>query len=207
MSGSNPLLINPANPTATTVPELPRFPGMTPAYPLVFREAAEYYICTMPNHHFCRPDGKKLAFVFGTLCTKDEYDIQYLENEITSGNVYVRKASSAEIEQYHMRIDPQGTMENKLTPQIEQKVRAALDAELRATLEQRLSSMNIELSTEQREALLSSMNTPAPDVQATSQQAALDRLDVNTPVESMKPNLANRLQGIVGTDRIPNAAL
>jgi hypothetical protein len=171
-----------------------------------------------------RTDGKKLAFVFGILSTNDVYDIQYLDAEIKFGNPYVRKASKEEVDFYQMKIDPRGTMEKQLTPEIESRVRVELEVELRKQLEKKLSVLGTDLTQEQKDIFLKLMDQPVPeeqlnrDAKSIAQTDALQRLraasqeGVRSGTGTVRVNTAGTtqdvpsLKGIVGTDRLPNQA-
>lgn len=146
----NPNLLNP---NASTTQQVPGLPGITKPFPVIDTGEPEYFVCTMLNHHMHRTDGKRLAFVFGVLKTSDHFDIEYMRNEIHTGNSFLRLATPQEINNYNMRMDPRGTMQKELTPAIEARVRTELEVELRQSMEERLSSLGIVLSDEQKQKL------------------------------------------------------
>jgi len=201
---TNPNLLNPMNTQAQTVPPLA---GITQPLPIILQEKTEYYFCTMQNHHMTRNDGKRLAFIFNTFATKDVSDINYLNAEINANNPYLRKATDDEIRMYKMRIDPKGTLAAELTPQIEEKVRNELEAEINASLEQRLKNAGIILTDEQKAQLTVATSVPA----MVSDDA---KLNGSSALEKLKAQLAGGVQsgtgtilgGISGTDKMVNNA-
>lgn len=136
-----------ANPTGQQPPP----PNMVQPLPLLFLDRAENYVCTLVNHHMHRADGKRLFFNNGHLETTDYHDVNYLNNEINTGNPFIRKATPLEVDAYHMTVDPRGTMLRQMTPDIEAKVRAELEVELRQEYEKRLAEAGVILTDEQKE--------------------------------------------------------
>jgi hypothetical protein len=167
-----------------------------------------------------RSDGKKLAFVFGILSTNDVYDIRYLDAEIQLGNPYVRKATKDEVDFYQMKIDPRGTMEKQLTPEIEAKLRVELEVQLRKELEKKLSTLGVDLTEEQKQVLMAvdRQEDKERDAKSIAQTDAIQRLraasqgGVRSGSGTVRVNTAGTtqdvpsLKGIVGTDRLPNQA-
>jgi len=205
MSGS--MLLNPNN---TQMEVVQPIAARTNAFPVETVEDKYYYACTMLNHHMHRTDGKRLGFQFGIFVTQDKYDIEYLEKEIVAGNIYVTRATKDQIANYRMKTDPQAMMTEELSPKIEAELREKLDSELRAKMKERLTSIGVTLTTDQFEALVaktsseSSIASTATDeskLASTAKDArmeALQRLQTGTATIS--------LGGIVGTDRLPQAA-
>ena len=206
---SNPMLLNPNNNGQPTVqPTAQPANSITQPLPVIIMEEPVFFTCSMLNHHMHRTDGKRLAFTFGVLESKDHYDAVYLIQEINSGNPFIRKSSEQEIDVYKMRTDPRGHMEKKLTPGIEEKVRVELEIELRNSLEAKLKAMNVVLSPEQL-ASLSEQSTASSkfttdDEAKLAGTTALDRLKANVSVQSGSGTLI--LGGIQGTDKMANSA-
>jgi hypothetical protein len=149
----------------------------------------------------------------------------YMDHEIGFGTPFIRHATPEEIHIYKMRIDPKGTMTREITPEIEQRVRVELTAELTEAILHKLSSVGIQLTEEQTKALKPKSDTPE---EVTHDEANLKAVDA---MERIKAKLGKGittksgtvfaghalntqshypvgvpLQGIVGTDRLPNAA-
>jgi hypothetical protein len=151
---SNPYLLNPMNTGQQQVPQAPSFAGMTRAFPVTLRKDPKYYHCTMLNHHMHRSDGKRLAFIFGICETRDEYDIQYLDYEIANNNPFILPATSQQIAIYQMRVDPRGTMIREVTPEIEARVKQELEIELKNSIREKMNTVGITLTDEQKEVLM-----------------------------------------------------
>lgn len=100
--------------------------------PATMADKSKCYFSTIDHTSFIRKDGKKITFINHFYETKLLFDQQYLDEEIREGNRYVRYATSEETEVAHMRIDPRGTMADKLrndpafTQELEDKIRAEL---------------------------------------------------------------------------------
>ena len=107
----------------------------------------KYYICTISFASLHRYDGKKLPFVHGFLETSIKTDIEYLDKEISEGNVYLRYATDEEIHASKMRRDPRGTIANEIREQVESEISAHYDAEIKA-LQDALAS--IETSSDEQ---------------------------------------------------------
>lgn len=99
-----------------------------------------FFTCTMPNASIHRPDGKRLAFMNGVFKTDIRQDVEYLDNEITEGHPYVKRATDVEVKTYEMKSDPRATIEKELRPKIELEIREKLEQEIRAQV-----MMSIEL--------------------------------------------------------------
>lgn len=206
----NPLLLNPNNPNGLSVQPVA---SRTTAFPIRFQDDFEYFICTMPNHHFVRTDGKRLAFVFGVLATRDMYDIQYMKNEIGDGNPFLRNATTEEIRNYNMRIDPQGTLAKEITPAIEANMKTRLEVELRQILEAKMNTLGVTLTDEQKAELFGLTghpNQPELSVEANKSQENIAGIDALARLqEAIKSGTGNVtmtsqtpvLQGIAGSDK------
>lgn len=208
---NNPMLLNPLNNGQNTVPPLA---GPAKALPVVLLPEARHFVCSMLNHHMTRSDGKRLAFIFGICKTNDKYDVEYFQNEINSGNPYIREASEKEVEVYGMKMDPKGTMTRQITPQIEARVRQELEIELRNSFEEKLNSIGIVLTDEQRAAM---QRKEQESVAAETDSDKLKNTDVTSLLRArMTASVRDGgatvgpvgpvLGGIVGTDKIVNSA-
>ena len=228
---TNPMLLNPnAGQAGQQVAPLA---AMTQPYaPMPKLDRVYHFVCTMLNHHMFRPDGKKLAFMFGVHATDDYHDVKYLASEIEGGNPFIRYATDLEVRAHNMRTDPKGTVAREITPQIEAAVRGKLEVELQQSLEERLSSIGVVLSDVQKEALkaantltthvlqdpvaesamsaeLDAAKLAGVDILSTLRNALATKTGNATMVLQSDPaanSPLNRLQGIVGTDKLPNAA-
>lgn len=94
----------------------------------------KYYICDVPVASMHRADGKRIAFINGFFSTDLLWDQQYLDTEIADGHANIRYATEEEIFSSKMRADPVGTMEAKVTEQLEPVLRQQLEAEILAKL-------------------------------------------------------------------------
>lgn len=191
----NPLLLNPENITTDRVQPTAARTAPLSYEPLPDSEPSRYYHCVMPSHHMIRHDGKKLAFLFGILETRDMGDIQYLDNEIATGNPYVVNASEEQIHAFKMRMNPKQTIAEELAPAME----AELTARLRASVEARLSGMT--LTEEQKAELLSSLEVPV-----LSDAAKIAGTDTKPADEGIQLRGAVAFQrSVVGGNRTVNA--
>jgi hypothetical protein len=111
------------------VPALSLLPT-TPRIGNTKQEEFVIFVGSLHNASFFRPDGKKLPFIKGLLKTNTVEDIKYLDEEIASGNPYVKRASPEEVSQAEALFDPLGALRKK----IEKDVGAELYEQLRAKL-------------------------------------------------------------------------
>jgi hypothetical protein len=102
---------------------------ITPAMGNTKLAAPLWYVCTIPNASMHRNDGKKLPFVSGFFKCFFQEDARYLNNEIESGNMYIRQANAKEIEAARMLEDPLGMIKDNLRVEVEQNVRDSLTLE------------------------------------------------------------------------------
>lgn len=208
---SNPMLLNPFTANQGTVAPIQ---GHTPALPVKKAKEVKYYTCTLLNHHMHRKDGKRLAFVFGILKTDDFFDQQYVDAEINGGNAFIRNSTVQEIHVYNMRVDPQGTIKAQVTPEIEAKVRVELEVELRNSFEEKLNTLGIALTEEQKVALRKDLEHQpvaglTEEVDSSAANIAgttlLDKLRNSQGIQSgsgtVFPNPGPVLQGISGSDK------
>lgn len=128
LTGPDPILQE----ATLRVPPIAR--GNTPISPIVHMENKQSYICTMPNASMHRPDGTRIIFQSGYFETDLKASIEYLNAEIALGHEYLRHATPVEIDAARMRIDPMGTMREKLRPEVERELRTELEAKIRAEL-------------------------------------------------------------------------
>src|SRR5215813_8841257 len=101
IGGVDPLVGTPENPTLR--PHVQPIQAMTKPSPVEYIDP-QYYICTVANASFHRQDGTRIGFRFGFLETNVKATAEYLDWEITSGNVYLRKATDAEVREAKMRL-------------------------------------------------------------------------------------------------------
>lgn len=151
---NNPFLLNPNDPRGNSVQPLN---SITQPFPVELQEQERHYFLTALNHSMHRKDGKRLAFVFGHLATKDVYDIDYLEQEILLGNQFLRHATEQEIHIFNSRRDPRGTLAAELRVGIEEEIKQTLELEIRNNLLDKLKDVGITLSPEQARKLLEAM--------------------------------------------------
>lgn len=97
-------------------------------------EKTYYYYCTIAGASMHRPDGKKIAFMFGICATNIEQDVRYLESEVADSHGYIRRATDEEVHIFKMKTDPKGTMTEVLKPQIEADIRAKVEEEIKQRL-------------------------------------------------------------------------
>lgn len=106
--------------------------AMTAPYPVEAAPETKYYYNALPNTCMHRPDGQKLAFVFGICKTNMKYDQLYLDDEIAKGHPHIRLATSEEVHTFNMKINPRETMKQELLA--DPAVRAQLEDEIRRQL-------------------------------------------------------------------------
>lgn len=131
VGGVDPLVGTPEQPTLR--PHVAPLQSITKPQPTIF-VAAKAYICTVANASLHRYDGTRIGFRFGFLETNVQATQQYLDDEIAAGNTYLRHATANEITEAKMRLDPVGTIREKVKEEIEQELRVSLEAEIRQKL-------------------------------------------------------------------------
>jgi hypothetical protein len=131
-----------------------------------------------------------------------------LNAEISSGNPYLRVATTEEINNYRMKVDPKGTMAREMTPGIEAKVRAELEITLRAEMEKKLNTVGIVLTDEQREVFQKLVVPPLDPLDDAKKLASTDvvsRLS-GAFTGGIKSGSGTILGGVAGTDKTTNFA-
>ena len=112
-----------------------------------------------------------------------------------------------------MRIDPRGTMERQMRPAMEAEIREELQAALHREMMEKLNSVGIILTDDQKAKLITQVdeeeNQVVLDLQRnTANLTGLDALKASRAIDmgtaSLQP--VGRLEGIVGTDRLTNSA-
>jgi hypothetical protein len=103
---ANPDLPNPAS----GGPSVSALTVMTPPQGNTEQLQDRYFHCSMTTACFFRKDGKKLPFQQHFFKTNILEDIQYLEEEIRTGNQYVRLATESEVGHAKLLADPMGTV-------------------------------------------------------------------------------------------------
>lgn len=102
-----------------------------------------YFYCTVPTASMHRKDGKRLPFLNGLLKTNIKEDIEFLDAEIAAGNIYIRKATTEEVDHAKLIEDPMGS------------VRAAVKAEVMSSF-----------SVEELEKMLAERRAAGPSADA-----------------------------------------
>lgn len=177
----------------------------TLAFPVSLVQDMHYFACTMLNHHMHRTDGKRLGFQFGIFATQDMYDIEYMNKEIDAGNIYISKATNEQISIYRMKVDPKAMLTEQLSPQIEAELRDTLNAELRDKMQARLTSIGMVLSEEQLNSLWDTTPTAGKEESTVMNSDAPDsRAELISKLQAGSATIT--LGGIVGTDKLPQAA-
>lgn len=128
VGGIDPLVGSPDQPTIR--PHVMPLQAITKPSPTVFVDM-KYYVCTVANASFHRYDGTRIGFRFGFLETNVEATQHYLDWEIQQGNLYLRHASTEEVQEAKMRLDPVGTIREKYKEELELELRVKLEAEIR----------------------------------------------------------------------------
>lgn len=165
---ADPNLLPPGQ-TNTGVPALAT---ITKPMPTVTVEPS-FYVCTVQSASLHRPDGKKIPFVHGVAKVEIEADKNYIEQEIANGNSFLRAASVDEINEYNMRIDPQGTIANNLRPALEANIRADLEAQIMEQLKAKgIDTTGI------------TFDTKAPEVEVPKKSDATKLAGVGEPQKS-----------------------
>lgn len=77
-----------------------------------------YFHCSIAVASMHRPDGKKLPFLQHILKTNIREDIAYLDNEISSGNQYIRRATAEEVQRAQIMEDPLGAVRKAVVKEL-----------------------------------------------------------------------------------------
>lgn len=190
LTGPDPILQE----ATLRVPPVAR--GTTPISPVVHMAEKRSYICTMPNASMHRPDGTRITFQHGYFETDLKASIEYLDAEIALGHEYLRHANPTEIDAAKMRIDPVGTLRDKLRPEVERELRTELEAKIRAELGMPAEIVPTPVVTGSDEAL-------AGTDMLSNLRAKLNAQRVTGA--TLMP-VSTRLGGIVGSDKIAGVA-
>ena len=157
-----------------------------PPIPTVLLDTFSYFYCDVPNASIHRPDGKRIAFLFGVCKTNNKGDIEFLTREINDLHPNITMASAAQVKDYEYRMDPRGTVRAEVTQELEQDLRTKILAEL-ARDGKLIAGVDIgDIKKVDRAATELANERPAM---------------VETP---LMPAAKPALGGIVGTDRAPN---
>jgi len=85
-----------------------------------------YFYCSLPNASFVRADGKKLPFINGICKALFAEDIKYLNDEIASGNTYIRPANEMEVQAAETMEDPLKAMTKLVRPLLREELKEDL---------------------------------------------------------------------------------
>lgn len=175
----------------------------TPVLPRVVVDVVKYYWCTMPSASMHRTDGKRIAFSSKMYETDDAEDQKYLDTEVSSKNTYLRYATTEEIQAYKMRVNPRGTLEAELTPQIEERVRNDLEREILDAMRSRgiqvpdnFKLSGVDKTTLKLEALAAGAKSGSGTIVATSEDPTITASALQTLKQS----------SIVGSDKLAGNA-
>lgn len=202
-----------------TIDENGRVVTSHPPMGTTFLTEPHYYFNSEKSASMHRPDGKKLAFVFGVLATNIKQDVDYLEGEIAEAHPHIRHATDQEVDAYNMRIDPRGTVRKSVRAEVEEEVREALEKKIRAEMEQKYK-LRADVPEERAAAANAAAGQAAVDagnasaaklsgVDAIRARAAAIAGGIQVPGATIIPVMESRpapLQGIVGTDAIKDGA-
>jgi hypothetical protein len=193
VGGIDPLVGSPENPMLR--PHVSPIQAITKPQPTVF-VPPKCYICTVANASLHRYDGTRIGFRFGFLETNVEATQQYLDTEIAAGNTYLRHAIPSEITEAKMRLDPVGTIREKVKDEIEAELRVKLEAEIREKL-----GMLQELNTPASQQAVNNSNADAQKL------AAMDVKERQQQIQNVKVGEGARvLLNPVSTADIKTAA-
>jgi len=202
IGGVDPLVGTAENPTLR--PHVPPLTTMTPPSPVSYATESKAYVCSVANASFHRKDGTRVGFRFGFLETNLVPTIEYLDEEIRNGNSYLRYATSDEVLEARMRLDPIGTIREKVRDELEAELRVKLEVEIREKL-----GMLSDLRSSPQEKEVERSNGDAAKIDATSalQKLAVLKQSIKTDnatvvMDAPKPVL----QGIASTAAIVGAA-
>lgn len=154
--GIDPLVGSPDNPVLR--PQVPPLQAITKPQPIEYVEM-KYYLCTVANASFHRFDGTRVGFRFGFLETNIKATQEYLDYEIRNGNPYLREATTDEVMEAKMRLDPVGTIREKVRDELELELRVKLEAEIREKM-----------------GLLRDLNTPAAQTEVNRSNGDAEKL-------------------------------
>lgn len=112
--------------------------AITAPLPPIKVKTKKAYICSVPNASIHNKDGKRIGFIHGFHETDLMHDQKFLDEEIAMGHPHLREAKPQEIENAHMRLDPQGTMRDKVAAELEPVIRARLEDEIREQISKEL---------------------------------------------------------------------
>lgn len=177
----------------------------TPEIPLEFASEYRAYVCTVSSGSMFRKDGKKIPFVLGVCYTNIKGDIDYLEQEIASGNSYIRVATKEEVEAYHMRINPRETIRSQVLAQEVPAIKEALRAELLEEL--KTKGVDVSKFLQEQAAEATAPATDETKIQGTAGKSAAQLLAARLGAgKGVMVSTPSPLQGIVGSDKIAAGA-
>ncbi len=168
---NNPDLLQAGTDTQTP-PSVPALKARTA--PLEQHVAPEpvWFKATIPNCSLHRPDGKRLPFMQGFLKATMQEDIDYLSNEIRTGNPYIALALLEEVAQAKAIEDPVGAMRDALRPEIVKEYVGNLSLDsLEALLAEKRAAKAVEIQAA-TQATNAAGNSKAADLRATAAKAA-----------------------------------
>jgi hypothetical protein len=123
---------NVLNPGASSL-AVPRLVAITE--PMPNTEAPHvYFHCSHSTASFHRQDGKKLPFLNHFYKATFAEDVAYLDNEIRTGNPYIRRATEDEVSHARLLEDPLGTVKDQLKKELSIDDLEKLLAERRAAV-------------------------------------------------------------------------
>lgn len=111
--------------------------GIAPLEKVEFMSKSEAFVCTVANANMFTPGGTKIGFANGFIETNVKSVVEYLQREIDDGHPYIRKATSEEVAQHRMRVNPAGEIESNLRAKMEVEFQARLEAAIREKQEGR----------------------------------------------------------------------
>lgn len=113
----------------------------TPLQPLIRQIEKRVFVCTMQNASMHRADGKKIPFVRGYLMTDVTADIAYLDNEIASGNTFIRAGTPDDVLNCEAIYDPLTHIKSRVLKEMEPRLREELTDQIRREFQQQIDDL------------------------------------------------------------------
>lgn len=113
----------------------------TPLQPLIRQIEKRVFVCTMQNASMHRADGKKIPFVRGYLMTDVTADIAYLDNEIASGNTFIRAGTPDDVLNCEAIYDPLTHIKSRVLKEMEPRLREELSDQIRREFQQQIDDL------------------------------------------------------------------
>lgn len=127
-----------------------------------------YFKASIPNCSMHRQDGKRLPFMNGFFKATIQEDIDFIKNEIRTGNPYITHATADEVQQARAQEDPLGVIRETMRPDVEKEILGSLSLE---ALEALIKSKK-EAATKAETAVVAAKVGAVTGLSASAQKAA-----------------------------------